>query len=128
MNPAEYLELRQLALDGTAAHSMNAGSILFAYLLAMYFTGKSLSRFQVVAVTVIYSIFLLFPVLSVSVGFLNLVVLSMEFVREHSGLATTYGASEAASRLKTYRIGILAVFFFAWLLSVLFMFSIRKDK
>jgi hypothetical protein len=118
----------QAALDGTAAHSMNAVSILFAYLLAMYFTGKSLSRFQVAAVTVIYSTFLLFPVLSVSGGFLNVVNLSMEFLREHPGVATTYRASEAASNLYTFRIGILSVFFFAWLLSVLFMFSIRKDK
>tara|TARA_R110002111_G_scaffold209492_1_gene273428 strand:- start:98 stop:505 length:408 start_codon:yes stop_codon:yes gene_type:complete len=128
MSPAEYLELRQLGLDGVASHAMNAVSILFAYLLAMYFAGKRLTTFQLVSVTVIYSIFLVFPVLATTGGLLSLVAINTEFLREYSGLAATHRAPEAVATLNVIRIVMLGVFFFAYVLSILFMLSVRRDK
>lgn len=127
MSPADYLEIRQLGIDGAAAHSMNAVSILFAYLVAMYFGAKRLSRFQVASVTAIYSVFILFPIMSTYGGITGLVILNMEFLREHPEVASTFRAAEAASLLQWLRFVELGVFFLAWLLSILFVVSLRKD-
>ena len=128
MSPADYLELSQLGTDGVAVHAMNAVSILTAYLVAMYFGGKVLTKFQLASVTTIYSLFLLFPVLGALGGFGNLITLNMEFLREYPDVAATYRASDSMALFQIMRIIMMSVFFFAWLLSIAFMFSIRKGS
>jgi hypothetical protein len=128
MSPAEYLELRQLGIDGAAAHAMNAVSILVAYLLAMYFSAKNLSNFQIVAVTAIYTIFLIFPVQSSSESLLYVITLLTEFMSDYPEVAAAYAALGTAARLGTVHNAMMTVFFLAWVLSILFMLSLRKDK
>jgi len=62
MTPAEYLELTGIASSNAGQHGSNVVATLFAYIIAAYFVGYKLSRFQVVSITILYTVYFTIPV------------------------------------------------------------------
>jgi hypothetical protein len=127
MSPAEYFELINMAGDSAATHAMNAVTIYFAYLAATYFTGNKLTPFQAVALTAIYSIFLTVPVLTCLSSIKLMGVHIQQFRAAHPELLPIY-ASGPAGGLRSYVLYIIPiVWLVAWVLSILFMVSKRRQ-
>ncbi len=124
MSPSEYLELIQMVSDGTGAHAMNAVGILSAYIVVAHFAGHVLSRFQMWAITFIYSLFLTFPLFSIAGGFLRMRSLRLEFASEHAVVAQRYSINTTDFLGYAGPI-ILGVFVLAWATSLAFMYSVR---
>lgn len=61
MSEFEFIESYHLALDLVLDASMNGVAVTFAYILASYIAGKSLSKTAAVGMTTLYSLFLLGP-------------------------------------------------------------------
>lgn len=126
MSPAEYLELLQLTSDGTGGHASNAFSTIIAYLIAAYFVGANLSRFQSISVSIVYSLYLTNPIRAALRGFDRLGTLNLEFLREHPEIAEIYiGTPELAYDF--YQILFILVLLSAWVLSISFMITARKS-
>ena len=125
MNPADYLELMQMTSDGTGGHSMNAVAILFSYIVAAHYAGSALSRFQAHSLTLIYSLFLAFPLMSVANGFVRMRTLRLEFLREYPEVAQRHGIDDG----DVLGLGgpiIIVMFVLAWSLSLAFMYGARN--
>jgi hypothetical protein len=128
VSPAEYFELLGMAGDSAAAHTMNAVYIYFAYIVAIYLVGSDLSRFQCVALTVIYSIFLTLPVFSSLAQISLLTVHAQQFQAAYPELVKAYSARRTiAPPTYFYNVGVV-VWVSAWLLSLVFMLSKRRSN
>jgi hypothetical protein len=132
MSPAEYFELINIADYSASSHAMNAVTIYCAYLVATYLVGSKLTFFQAVALTAIYSAFFTLPTLA-SLNSIKLVMVHIQqFQAAHPDLYQVYSSD---------RLGIFKGHFFysyvlytisivwvvAWILSILFMVSKRRD-
>ena len=62
MSEAEYLELIIVTRDGVAVHVMSFVTILFGYLIMAYLVAVKLTRFQFLATSTVYSLFVLLPI------------------------------------------------------------------
>ena len=109
-------ELTEVALSYNSAILEQATvfiSVLSAYLIAAYLVGTKLDRFQLLSITIIYSLFnafLIFGFFSISSGMIHVVyVLSGTDIT-----VTNYGTG--------------ALYFVAWVLSIFFMIKIRSAK
>jgi len=128
VSPAEYFELIGMAGDSAAMHAMNAVTIYFAYLVAVYLVGGKLTRFQTIALTVIYSVFLTVPVMSCLVTLKLMTVHAQQFLVEHPDLSQAYPFNSSAIFRSYFFYTNAVVWVVAWVLSVLFMFSKRRDR
>ena len=125
MKPAEYLELIQQSSDGTVSHAMHALSIIFAYVVAIYFAGAELTSFQIFSITAIYTIFFFyFSLLSVLGNLVRFLALRREFASEHKEIASRYGIDQAKDRWMGFWPIPILVLFLGWLFSILFMISV----
>ena len=79
MTEYEYIDAMVSLRDSVGFHAMNYVSILFAYLIAGYFAGHKLSRFQVLTVTAFYIIICPMPGIA-----------SYDAIKEYSRLALEY--------------------------------------
>jgi hypothetical protein len=127
MSPAEFLELLQITSDGTGGHATNAVSTMTAYLIAAYFIGSKLNRIQFISVTIVYFVYIVFPIRAAIRGFDRMGTLTTEFQREHAEIAAIY-LKEAFFSFEFYRILFLLIFASAWALSLSFMYFARKSK
>lgn len=128
MSPAEYFELVSMAGDSAADHSMNAVYIYFAYIVATYLVGSDLSRFQCVALTLMYSIFLTLPVISFLTQTSLLIVHAQQFQQAYPELVDAYSARRTiAPPAYFYNVGVV-IWVSAWLLSLVFMLSRRRSN
>jgi len=113
MSSFELMEL-MLAYNSTLLEQSTVFmSALFGYLAAAYFVGKKLNTFQLVSITVIYSVFSL----NLLVGFFVISATAVDLLFFISGndqtvVFTGYGVSLVA----------------AFLLSIVFMFHARKHE
>jgi hypothetical protein len=129
MTEAEYLELIQLTSDGTVGHVMNAISIIFAYLVAVFFAGNKLNRFQVISVTTIYSaFFFVFSLASVIGTMTRFVTLRNQFASEYTQIAEIYGIRNSDPVIEYGPVMMFSLMMLGWVLSILFMLNIRKTK
>lgn len=130
MSPAEYLELISSVGTATATHVMNCVSLIFAYLAAAYLAGERISRFQVMAVSLVYSVFMIFPALSGLNAVRTTFALISQFHVDHPDIATIYypdfDSNGPAGRTWMFVLG--AVIFLSWLLSLVFMARVRSKK
>ncbi len=127
MSLVEYLELLQITSDGIGGHATNAVSTMSAYLIAAYFIGAKLNRVQFISVTVVYSVYVTFPIRAAIRGLDRLGTLTAEFQKEHAEIATIY-LREPIFSFDFYRILFLLIFLSAWVLSLSFMYFARKTK
>ena len=128
MSPTEYLDL--IATYGTAAatHVMNCVSLIFAYLVAAYLAGEKLTPFQVRSVSLIYSIFILFPAISGLDAVSKSFALTREFQLEHPSLSEAYypGGRWDGTFSQIWLVALAFVIFASWVLSLIFMARIRS--
>lgn len=130
MSPAEYIELISSVGAATATHVMNCVSLIFAYLAAAYVAGEKISQFQVIAVSLIYSVFIVFPALSGLNAVSTTFALMSQFHIDHPNVAAIYypdfDADGSAARIWQYVLA--AVLSSSWLLSLVFMARVRSRK
>jgi hypothetical protein len=119
MSEYEYIDLIFTARDSTGNHAMNFIVVTFSWLVVAYFAGEKLSKFQVSALTFLYTIFAPFPMIS---AYESLVVYR-ELSFQYFG---TFKPDSAISPLIRYGpeflIFLLVTF---WGVSVAFMFQAR---
>ena len=108
---SELMEILFLAFSATMEAFALYLTILFAYLAAAYFAGRALSRFQVISLSVIYSIVLLITIFS------HLLV--SEGLLEVSRALTDRDFSPFVYVLSSFM-------FMSWPLSLFFMAQSRK--
>lgn len=124
MTPPEYIELIREAFNSTGAHAMNAISIIFAYIAASYLAGSKLTRFQFISVTVLYSIYLLFPAQTAVNSFRSSRALLTEFISSYPDIAQTYFPPAIIPVSSGMFAGTLVL---GWGISIIFMLSVRKN-
>lgn len=122
MTEYQVLELISLYRSEGAQHVMHFVSVLFAYVIAAYFTGSKLSRFQTTAITVLYALF--------SPGPIGGVYEASNGVRD---LHTLYGAGIPVSTSSSGVIGFMpelaaATLIIGWIISLAFMYQIRRTQ
>ena len=122
--PAEYLELIIAASASTGQFAVAATSVLFAYVAAAYLVGHKLSRFQVVAISVLYSIYFTFPVLATLGELRRIQNLVSRFQQEFPAEFQHYYSEGSAQEYLMY--GGLIISFLAWALSIYFMYDRRR--
>jgi hypothetical protein len=79
MTEYEYIDAMATLRDSVGFHAMNYIAILFAYLVAGYFAGQALSRFQAIAVTTLYIILCPMPGIAAYDAALEYSQLALEF-------------------------------------------------
>ena len=124
ISPAEYLELISIASATAGQAALSATSVLFAYIAAAYFVGNKLSRFQVAAISILYSIYFTFPVLATLGEQRRIQNLTERFQEEFPSEFQHYYSEGSALEYLMY--GGLIISFLAWALSLYFMYDRRS--
>ena len=122
MSEYEYLDIITSMRDSVGFHAMNYIAILFAYLIASYFAGHMLSRFQAGAVTVFYLILCPLPGIA-----------AWEALKEFSTLVleyqTKFKSDEPVPLFVQYGPDLWIFAFVGTLsLSIIFMIQARASK
>lgn len=109
----ELIELLYLAREAAAFDQTAYIAALFAYLVADYFVGNNLSRFQVITVSGLYTMYMLFS--------LTTLHYQLEQVREIMSILDPSG--------RDFVIEVfIGMFFFGLIMSLVFMYEIRTRK
>ena len=119
MTEYEYLDLISTYRAETGFHVMNFIAAMFAYIAAGYFVGEKLSRFQVTAITVLYTMFAPLPV---SAGYE-----ALQATRStHLAYVAAFGPPDYPSTLVLFGPELaLFVVGLSWVISIIFMFQTR---
>ena len=122
MTEFEYLELIIAARDSVGYHAMNYFTLLFGYLLAAYFVGHLLTRFQLISLTSLFTGISPFPCIA-----------SYQSAKEHATLTiefySRFRPGVAMPSFITDGLLILPYFLTAtWILSVIFMMQTRRVR
>lgn len=127
MSPAEYLELIIMSRDSIAAGAMNAIAIFTAYVVAMYIAAKQLSVLQHLILSIAYTIFYFAPVRTVVVTISQVFALGAGFFEDHPDEAIRFVETGTPSE-GTFIFPLLFMFIAAWLGSLVFAYTLRKEK
>ena len=125
MDASNYLELLEITGQATGAFAMDGVAILFAYVVAAHFAGKMLSHVQVIGLTCVYTLFLLVPVTGAMQSSERVEIYTRQFREAHPEIASNHLNTSYYSNLDVI-LGI--VFITAWMLSILYMISVRRAK
>lgn len=129
MSAADYLGLLQAGNGLVANHVMNAVTIVFAYVAAAYFAASKLSRWQIISITFLYTLFLVLPASSALSSASQRLTLMRNFVIDYPDVAETFGYSAVPDGAAlTFRLLLSLVFVLSWLVSVFFMLRMRRDQ
>jgi hypothetical protein len=121
MTEFEYIEGIMMLEELAAYHSMNFIALLFSYVVVAYFAGPRISSVQIWLVSLVYSSILFAPVTANLRALENLQRLGEEFSAQFPDSAVQHALGEE-------RVYVLfAVYFAAWLLSILFMYQWRRQ-
>lgn len=122
MTEYEVLDLISTHRTEGGFHVMNFAAAMFGYLAAAYFVGRKLSNIQTIAITFLFCLFVPGPM---AAG--HEAALSIAF------LVNTYGSEFESVRSSTKALATIAplvvpsTIFAGWVVSVLFMWQIRKQ-
>ena len=127
MSPDAWVSILLESTDIAASHFMNFVSLLFAYIVAMYVAAARLSRFQVASVTVLYSIFIFLPAASFIRTASAILSAGEELRKVDPVMADTFfpGANFSVPLVTSV---VPFLFIAAWILSIVFMVSIRRSN
>jgi len=109
--------------DGVGGHVNNFVTVLFAYLVMTYFVGEKLNSFQLWGLSIIYSIYEYLPASAAFQEIQMLGALMTQFHEIHPAEASIY-----IPRGQTNPIPFAVIALLSWLLSVGFMFQLRRKK
>ena len=118
MSEAETLEILYAQQQAAATAGMDALSIFFAYVVCAYLVGGQLSKTIAVGVTVLYSVFIVSPLL----GFLNYIMQMTATMKHYVAAfpANPYGFDPVVSETVTLGLTLFPLAC-AWVASVLYM-------
>ena len=105
-----------------AQHSMNFASVLFGYLIAAYFVGSKLTRFQVGVITVLY---ILWSPAPITAAYDASIALQELHQRHQDVLSIEMGS---ALFVFDYPKVAVATAFLSWVTSIIFMAQVRVSK
>ena len=120
MNPSEYIELILLARESGSESAMNFVTLVFAYLVMVYFVGASLPKLQIWLVSLLYSFFVAFPVFGAVQDFRTLNALVSDFYARHPTEANKFVTTTLAPWQLFVGVAIVS-----WLLSIGFVVYMR---
>jgi hypothetical protein len=124
MSPAEYIELLQNGGINVATHAMNFIALMFAYLITAYFVGTKLNRYQVWAVSILYSVFVVLPARAAVLGLEQILSLTEMFYRDHPAVAEEFYGEVFTVPVVDPRY-LAVILLVAWAVSLGFMISER---
>ena len=120
MTEYEYLDLISTYRSETGFHIMNFIGVMFGYVAAAYFVGEKLTRFQVTAITILYTIFAPLPI---AAGYEALQATRMNYL----AYVDSFGEPPYNSILILFGPELaLVVVAASWVRSVLFMYQTRR--
>ncbi len=105
-----------------AQHSMNFASVLFAYLIAAYFVGSKLTRFQVAVITVLY---ILWSPAPITAAYDASIALRELYQQNQDVLSVEMGR---LLFLFDYPAVAIATAGLSWVMSIIFMAQVRASK
>lgn len=105
-----------------AQHSMNFASVLFAYLIAAYFVGSKLTRFQVAVITVLY---ILWSPAPITAAYDASIALRELYQQNQDVLSIEMGR---LLFLFDYPAVAIATAGLSWVMSIIFMAQVRASK
>jgi len=109
----EQLELYYMARDAVGIDVTVFVTLVFAYITVAYLLGKKLNRFQVISVSVLYSLFVLF---------------NLDAIYTETGVVVLVSHLLYDSPVNgTVRTGFLTLLTLVWLFSLFFMYQARRD-
>ena len=111
MTEYEYLDFVTSSVDVITQSGFDFISVFFAYLACGYLVGTKLSLIQTIALTVAYTIYLSFNLMTVTTMLGRII-----------GASTEHGL-DSVSRFETMQIAGPALLTFIWVVSVIYMFS-----
>ena len=123
MNPSDYIELILIARQSGAVSGMNFVALVFAFFIMAYFAGANLSTLQSWLVSVVYTVFLAFPINGAVQDFRTTNALATEFHNEFP-----VEAAKFIAEIPTFWPAFLVVAFASWLLSIGFLVIARRKQ
>ena len=105
-----------------AQHSMNFASVLFGYLIAAYFVGSKLTKFQVTVITVLY---ILWSPAPITAAYDASIALRELYNQNQDVLSIEMGRLLFMFDYPTAAIATAAL---SWLMSIIFMAQVRASK
>ena len=120
MTAYEYLDLAQSGLANSISLLTFGFSVLCGYLLVAFLLGSKLTTFQVVAITVIYTVTVFFN--------LAAQLLSMMEIAEFQRLAVEIQAEQTIRYYPNALFGVIFIRCAMYFASLWFMWSIRHPK
>jgi len=121
MNPSDYIELILTARQSGAASGMNFVALVFSFFIMAYFVGAHLSTLQVWLITIVYTIFLVFPINGAVQDFITTNALASDFYNQFP-----LEAEKFVARTPTIWPVFLVIAFASWLLSIGFLIITRR--
>ena len=121
MTEYEVLDLISTHRSEVGFHVMNFAAAMFGYVVAAYLVGKKLTRFQAIAITFLFCLFVPGPMAA-----------AQDAAHSIAFLVSTYGdqyesVRSSASTLASIAPAIVpSTILTAWIVSMLFMYQIRK--
>jgi len=126
MTESDYIELIILAKSSAGTNANNFIAVMFAYIVASYFVGESLSRIQAWGISIIYSLFTLLPIYGVYLDIGLNYSLQQEFHATFPDEAIKLYSGTSGSGVMIFFVPALLAA--AWLASILHMAYIRRGN
>ena len=122
MTEYEVLDMISTHRAGGAFHVMNFAAAMFGYVAAAYFVGEKLSTFQTIAITILFCLFVPGPVLGVHESVMVVVNLTETYGSEFASIGSSSKVAAFAP------IAVPGTIILGWVISIAFMFQIRKKQ
>ena len=111
MTEYEYLDLTNSSVTVITQSGFNFISVFFAYVVCGYLVGSKVSQIQAIALTVAYTIYLSFSIMTIVTS-----------LARQLGAAAKY-APEMVLKFEVMQVAGPVLLTFIWLASVVYMFS-----
>ena len=124
MTEFEFIQVGEIAINGFGSSAMNIVTVIFAYVIAAHFVGKSLSRSAAISISIVYSLWLLLPIGGV---YGNLDLLAKNAIEFQSVFPDSYAVTPVGSIGIVYAMAITPLFL-GWIGSLIYMHRIIRKN
>jgi len=122
MTEFEFIQVGEIAINGLGSAAMNIVTVIFAYVIAAHFVGKSLSRSAAISISIVYSLWLLLPFGGV---YGNVDLLAKNAIEFQSVFPDSYAVTPVGSIV--YVMAIIPLFL-GWIGSLFYMHRIIRKN
>ena len=124
MTEFEFIQVGEIALNGFASSAMNIVTVIFAYVIAAHFVGKSLSRSAAISISIVYSLWLIPPFGGV---YGNLDLGAKNAIEFLSVYPDSYAVNPLESSAIIFAFAIIPLFL-GWIGSLIYMHRIIRKN